>query len=82
MENHLANVFDKLLFGSDFPYTNATECIEALYSINQLAQGSSMPMIPREAIRGIIERNSLPLLGLQVAPPLNNPRKATQEPAA
>ncbi len=74
-----ANVFDKLLFGSDFPYTNATECIEALYSINQLAHGSSMPIIPREAIRGIIERNSLPLLGIEISPPMTRtPEKAVE----
>ncbi len=61
---HQANVLEKLLFGSDFPYTNATECIEALYTLSQFAQGSNLPIVPREAIRGIIERNSLPLLGL------------------
>ena len=64
-----AGVFSKLLFGSDFPYTNATECIEALYSLNQITNGSNLPVIPREAIRGIIERNPLPLLGLEVDPP-------------
>lgn len=57
-------VIDKLLFGSDFPYTNATECIEALYSINQLAQGTNLPVVPREALRGIVERDALALLGL------------------
>jgi hypothetical protein len=57
-------VIDKLLFGSDFPYTNATECIEALYSINQLAQGTNLPLVPREALRGIVERDTLSLLGL------------------
>jgi len=59
-----AGVIDKLLFGSDFPYTNATECIEALYSINQMAQGTNMPVVPREALRGIVERDALTLLGL------------------
>ena len=29
---HQAGVADKLLFGSDFPYTNAAHCIEALYA--------------------------------------------------
>ncbi len=58
-------VIDKLLFGSDFPYTNATVCIEALYSINQLAQGTNLPLVPREALRGIIERDTLGLLGLE-----------------
>jgi uncharacterized protein len=59
-----AGVIDKLLFGSDFPYTNAEECIESLYSINQLAQGTNLPVIPREALRGIVERDALGLLGL------------------
>src|SRR4051794_39575952 len=57
-------VIDKLLFGSDFPYTSATDCIEALYSINQMAQGTNLPVVPREALRGIVERDALGLLGL------------------
>lgn len=61
---HQAGVIDKLLFGSDFPYTSATECIEALYSINQMAQGTNLPVVPREALRGIVERDALALLGL------------------
>jgi predicted TIM-barrel fold metal-dependent hydrolase len=61
---HQHGVIDKLLFGSDFPYTNASECIEALYSINQLAQGTNLPVVPREALRGIVERDALSLLGL------------------
>jgi hypothetical protein len=61
---HQHGVIDKLLFGSDFPYTSATECIEALYSLNQLAQGTNLPVVPREALRGIVERDTLSLLGL------------------
>lgn len=61
---HQHGIIDKLLFGSDFPYTNATECIEALYSINQLAQGTNLPVVPREMLRGIVERDTLSLLGL------------------
>jgi uncharacterized protein len=57
-------VIDKLLFGSDFPYTSATECIEALYSINQIVQGTNLPVVPREALRGIVERDALSLLGI------------------
>jgi predicted TIM-barrel fold metal-dependent hydrolase len=57
-------VIDKLLFGSDFPYTDAAECIEALYSLNQIAQGTNLPVVPREALRGIVERDTLTLLGL------------------
>jgi hypothetical protein len=61
---HQSQVIDKLLFGSDFPYTSVTDCIEELYSLNQLAQGTNLPLVPREALRGIVERDALGLLGL------------------
>jgi uncharacterized protein len=57
-------VIDKLLFGSDFPYTSAIDCIESLYSLNQIAQGTNLPVVPREALRGIVERDTISLLGL------------------
>lgn len=60
-------VMDKLLFGSDFPFTSATAAIEALYSINQFTLGTHMPTVPRQHLRGIVERDALALLG--IAPP-------------
>lgn len=62
---HQYGVIEKLLFGSDFPYTNANECIETLYSLNQIAQGTNLPVVPRESLRGIVERDTLSLLGLE-----------------
>jgi predicted TIM-barrel fold metal-dependent hydrolase len=59
-----AGVVDKLLFGSDFPYRNVTDCIESLYNVNQVAHGTNLPLVPREALRGIVERDALSLLGL------------------
>jgi predicted TIM-barrel fold metal-dependent hydrolase len=61
-------VLDKLLFGSDFPYRSPAACIEALYSINQLSHGTNLMAIPREQLRGIVERDALSLLGIQTAP--------------
>ena len=57
-------VMDKLLFASGFPFDTPESAIEALYSINQLAQGTNLPVVPREALRGIVERDTLSLLGL------------------
>jgi predicted TIM-barrel fold metal-dependent hydrolase len=57
-------VIEKLLFGSDFPFTSATDCIEALYSLNQVAKGTNLPVVPRESLRGIVERDTISLLGL------------------
>jgi len=63
---HQFQVLDKVLFGSDFPFTTAGEAIETIYSINQTAMGTNMPMIPREGLRGIVERDVLGLLGIQM----------------
>lgn len=57
-------VIEKLLFGSDFPYTTASDTIEALYSLNQMIQGTALPAVPREQLRGIVERDTVGLLGI------------------
>jgi predicted TIM-barrel fold metal-dependent hydrolase len=62
---HQNSVIDKLLFGSDFPYTSATSCIQQLYQINTVAFGTNLPVVPRESLRHIIERDTLALLGLE-----------------
>ncbi|MGD8450991.1 MAG: amidohydrolase family protein [Phycisphaerae bacterium] len=62
-------VMDKLLFASGFPQRAPAECIEALYSINQLAHGTNLKAVPREQLRGIVERDALRLLGLENTSP-------------
>lgn len=58
-------VMDKLLFGSDFPHRSPAECIEALYSVNQVSAGTGLVAIPRQKLRGIVERDALALLGIE-----------------
>ncbi len=58
-------VFDKLLFGSGFPLSSASECIEALLGFNKLLGDTSLPTVPRGEIRKIVERDSLTLLGIE-----------------
>ncbi len=78
---HQMGVIDKLLFGSGFPLATASECIEEIYGINHLCQGNNLPAIPREQIRGIVERDTLELLGIDHAarqtPPLRNGKPTT-----
>jgi hypothetical protein len=64
---HQLGVMDKLLFGSGFPAASASQCIEALYSINQLVHQTNLPTVPREAIRGIVERDALSALGIRAS---------------
>jgi predicted TIM-barrel fold metal-dependent hydrolase len=57
-------VMDRLLFGSGFPFSTPAAAIESLYSINSFGHGTQLPTVQRALIRGIVERNSLELLGL------------------
>lgn len=70
---------DRLLFASDFPFTTPAASIETLYSLNQIVQGTNLPTIPRELVRGIIECDALSLLGLA---PREAAAAASHEPAA
>jgi predicted TIM-barrel fold metal-dependent hydrolase len=57
-------VLDRLLFGSDYPFTTPASTIEALRKVNAMVEGASLPRIPESAIEGIITRDSLDLLGI------------------
>lgn len=74
-------VMDKLLFGSGFPGSSAACAIEDLYSINHLCKGINLPAIPREHLRGIVERDTLALLGIARPPGVADlqPAAATTE---
>ena len=72
-------VIHKLLFGSGFPFAVAAHCIEAIYDINQMCRGTNLPAIPGEELRALVERDSLPLLGIDFrrpASPANPPSES------
>ncbi len=64
LKAHQAGMAEKLLFGSDFPFATAADAIEQLYRINEVTQGTNLPGVPREVLRGIVERDALTLLGI------------------
>jgi hypothetical protein len=57
-------LMDKLLFGSGYPNGKAGECMEALLGFNKLIGEGTLPVVPRGAIRNVIERDSLEVLGI------------------
>jgi predicted TIM-barrel fold metal-dependent hydrolase len=57
-------VLDKLLFGTDYPFTTPASTLAALKKVNDMAAGTNMPRIPEAKIEQMIHRDSLPLLGL------------------
>jgi predicted TIM-barrel fold metal-dependent hydrolase len=58
-------VMDKLLFGSAFPAAKARDCMEALLGFNKLMGDANLPTVPRANMQGIIERETLKLLGIE-----------------
>lgn len=58
-------VLNRLLFGTDYPFTTPASTIEALRKVNQVTEGTRLPRIPDAAIEALIHRDSLTLLGLE-----------------
>jgi hypothetical protein len=57
-------VLNKLLFGSDFPFTNPDATMEALRSFNQIVAGTNLPKLSVEEIEALIHSPTLDLLEL------------------
>jgi hypothetical protein len=57
-------VWDKLLFGSDYPFTTVNASIDGLRRLNEMTQGTGLPKLNERAIEAMIERDSLGILGL------------------
>jgi uncharacterized protein len=58
-------VWRKLLFGTDFPFTNVQATIDGLRGLNDMLEGTKMPRLSAEEIEALIHRDSLTLLGLE-----------------
>ncbi len=57
-------VWDKLLFGSDYPFTTVDASIDGLRKLNEQVEGTSLPRLQVDEIEALIQRDSLGLLGL------------------
>ncbi len=57
-------VWDKVLFGTDYPFTTVKGTVEGLRNLNRMVEGTALPRLDEEAIERMIARESLPLLGL------------------
>ncbi len=57
-------VWDKVLFGTDYPFTTVNESVEGLRNLNRMLDGTALPRLNEEEIEKMISRDTLPLLGL------------------
>jgi hypothetical protein len=57
-------VWDKVLFGSDYPFTTVTASIDGLRKLNGMLAGTALPRLDEGAIETLIHRDTLAVLGL------------------
>ncbi|MCB1204513.1 MAG: amidohydrolase [Verrucomicrobiae bacterium] len=57
-------VWDKVLFGTDFPFTTVNATIDGLRGLNGMLEGTALPRLKTDKIEELIFRDTLPLLGL------------------
>jgi predicted TIM-barrel fold metal-dependent hydrolase len=58
-------VWDKVLFGSDYPFTTVNASIAGLRGLNVMLDGTKLPRLDEKQIDAMIARDSLKLLGLE-----------------
>jgi uncharacterized protein len=58
-------VWNKLLFGSDYPFTTVNASIDGIRKLNNMLAGTALPRLDEAAIEALIVRDSLSILGLE-----------------
>lgn len=58
-------VWDKVLFGTDFPFTTVNASIDGVRKLNHMLEGTALPRLDPEEIEKMIYRDTLGLLGLE-----------------
>jgi predicted TIM-barrel fold metal-dependent hydrolase len=58
-------VWNKVRFGTDYPFTTVRDTLAGLRGLNAMLAGTWLPRLSAEALEGVIHRDSLALLGLQ-----------------
>ncbi len=57
-------VWNKVLFGTDFPFTTVNASVDCIRKLNDMLEGTKLPRLDVEQIEAMIHRDSLALLGL------------------
>ncbi|WP_437193897.1 amidohydrolase family protein [Planctomicrobium sp. SH527] len=58
-------VWNKVLFGTDYPFTTVNETMDGVRNLNSMLTGTHLPRLNEAQIEAMIYRESLPLLGLE-----------------
>jgi predicted TIM-barrel fold metal-dependent hydrolase len=58
-------VWNKLLFGSDYPFTTVAASLEGMRKLNSMLDGTALPRLDMDAMEQMFQRNTLELLGIE-----------------
>ncbi len=58
-------VWDKVLFGTDYPFTTVNATLDGLRGLNEMLDGTALPRLDATKIEAMIDRDALALLGLR-----------------
>lgn len=58
-------VWDKLLFGSDYPFTTVNASIEGLRNLNTVLGDAALPRLDEQAIESLIHRDAMAILRIE-----------------
>jgi predicted TIM-barrel fold metal-dependent hydrolase len=58
-------MWDKVLFGTDYPFTTVNATLDGLRGMNRMVEGTGLPRLDEAKIEAMIHRDTLPLLGLE-----------------
>lgn len=59
-------IWDKLLFGTDYPFTTVDATIQGLRRLNEMLDGTALPRLSELQIESVIHRDGLSALGISV----------------
>jgi predicted TIM-barrel fold metal-dependent hydrolase len=58
-------VWDKVLFGTDYPFTTVNASVDGIRGLNGMLAGTALPRLNEAAIEAMIHRDTLAVLGLR-----------------
>ena len=59
-------VWNKVLFGTDYPFTTVEASINGMRALNDMLDGTRLPRLNRDKMEQMFERDTLGLLGISV----------------
>lgn len=58
-------VWDKMLFGSDYPFTTVKASLDEMRKLNSMLEGTALPRLDMEKMEAMFYRDTLKILGIE-----------------